>query len=614
MTWRTSLLGCWFVCIVCLSALPGRAEVEVVGDAEAGYRLLVDGEPFFIKGAGGDGDKALLAASGGNSFRTWGIGPDTPARLDRARKHGLQVALGFWLGHERHGFDYSDEAALAEQKERVRRGVLAYRDDPAVLMWVLGNEMEGFDDGGDPRIWHHVQELAAMVKRLDPSRPTMTITAEIGGKRVEMVNRCPDIDIHGINTYAGAASIPRRYREAGGNKPYILTEFGPGGTWEVGRTSFGAAPELTSTQKAEVYRRVWDTAIEAERGKLCLGGYAFLWGHKQEATATWFGMFLADGSKLGAVDAMRRAWSGGDPENRCPVVEPLTFSTSDSVPTGATVRVRLEASDPDGDAIEVEWRLKAETDQYRTGGDEEEPTEAFPDAIVSASQTSAEIRVPDEPGNYRVFAFVRDGRGAAAMANKPLEARARAAHQAVADDDPDAPPKADLPLRIYADGERQTRYIPSGYMGGAEGVEMDFQHADNPRTGDHCLRVAFDGTGNWAGVVWQSPADDWGDKPGGYNLKGATKLTFWARGEKGGEKIKFGYGVIGRDKRFYDTAKGETEVTLGTEWQKVTLDLRNRDLSRIKTGFMWVADAPVTFYLDEIAYVEKTDHGDEPDA
>jgi hypothetical protein len=49
----------------------------------------------------------------------------------------------------------------------------------------------------------------------------------------------------------------------------------------------------------------------------------------------------------------------------------------------------------------------------------------------------------------------------------------------------------------------------------------------------------------WGGVVWQHPANDWGDANGGFNLTGAKKLTFWARGEKGGEKVSFEFGLLG---------------------------------------------------------------------
>jgi hypothetical protein len=51
------------------------------------------------------------------------------------------------------------------------------------------------------------------------------------------------------------------------------------------------------------------------------------------------------------------------------------------------------------------------------------------------------------------------------------------------------------------------------------------------------------------GVVWQSPAGDWGEKPGGWNLTGAKRLVFKARGAKGGETLGFQFGLLGKDKR-----------------------------------------------------------------
>src|SRR6516165_2880256 len=75
--------------------------VKVVKTA-AGWRLLRGGEPYFIKGAGGDGSKAELARAGGNSIRTWSVDGDTPRVLDEARRLGLTVTLGIWLGHREH--------------------------------------------------------------------------------------------------------------------------------------------------------------------------------------------------------------------------------------------------------------------------------------------------------------------------------------------------------------------------------------------------------------------------------------------------------------------------------------------------------------------------------
>ena len=143
---------------------------------EQGWQLLRGGEPYFIRGAGGDGSLEQLAAAGANSVRTWGA-DDIDARLDAAHALGLSVTVGIWLGHERHGFDYNDKTQVHEQLERARQTVLRYKDHPAVLLWGIGNEMEGFGSGDNPAIWTAVNDIAAMVKKLDPFHPTMTVTA-----------------------------------------------------------------------------------------------------------------------------------------------------------------------------------------------------------------------------------------------------------------------------------------------------------------------------------------------------------------------------------------------------------------------------------------------------
>ena len=137
--------------------------VRVVESPTGQWQLLRAGRPYFIQGAGGNGPRDMLAAAGANTFRTWGVGPDLGQQLDLAQRLGLTVVVGHWLGHPRHGFDYEDPEALAEQAARVRRDVLAYKDHPAVLLWGVGNEMEGFAEGDNPAVWSHVQALAAMI-------------------------------------------------------------------------------------------------------------------------------------------------------------------------------------------------------------------------------------------------------------------------------------------------------------------------------------------------------------------------------------------------------------------------------------------------------------------
>jgi hypothetical protein len=111
--------------------------------------------------------------------------------------------------------------------------------------------MEG--DGSDPNVWKAVEEIARMVKQVDPNHPTLTVIAELGAEGIkakQVKALCPDIDILGINSYGGALSLPTRLKASGWTKPYMVTEFGPNGPWEVGKTSWGAPLEPTSTEKA----------------------------------------------------------------------------------------------------------------------------------------------------------------------------------------------------------------------------------------------------------------------------------------------------------------------------------------------------------------------------
>ncbi len=606
-------------CVLVTAAIAFSSQAQAIPvelkQTDDGWQLLRDGKPYDIKGAGGDWHQAkdkgqnyleLLVAAGGNSIRTWGVGDETKEVLDLAHELGLTVTVGLWLGHERHGFDYTDLDQVAEQKQQVRDAVLAFKDHPAVLAWGIGNEMEGYEAGDNAAIWSHVESVAAMVKRLDPNHPTMTVIAEIGGRKLESIHKlCPSIDIVGINTYAGAASIPDRYAKSEIIKPYIVTEFGPAGQWEVGANAFGAPVEQTSTEKAPVYAKVYN-ALKADRGN-CLGSYAFLWGSKVEATMTWFGMYLPDGSKLAAVDAMTEAWSGKLPDDLCPKIHSIEVKGDYEAKPGAEVMITLDAVDPEGKALEVEWALYAESTLYFTGGDKMETPPSFPDMIASASNTSCAATLPDKKGIYRVYAVVKDPAGNAAVANIPLSAGQ--APKAAA---PGMTPgqKIEFPVAVFVEGGQKVPWIPAGYMGNTGAIKMDQGWVKNPQDGVSCIKVTYVAADEWAGVVWQDPINDWGDIAGGYDLRGAKALEFWARGDSGGEVVEFGFGVLGSDKKYADSGTGSLKgVRLTDDWRKYRIELGDDiDLQRIKTGFYWTVAGqgkPVAFYLDNIRYVDE---------
>ena len=557
--------------------------------------MLRAGRPYRIRGAGGERSLAALKAAGGNSTRTWGA-DNIDKILDEAHRLGMTVTVGIWLGHERHGFDYTNADQVAEQYETAKQAILRYRNHPALLMWGVGNEMEGFKEGDNAAIWSAVNNIAALAKKLDPNHPTMTVLAEIGGQRVKNIHRlCPDVDIVGVNAYGRVRSLGARYEALGGTKPYVVTETGPAGAWEVKKTAWGAPHEATSTEKAAAYAAAY-TAIENDPKSL--GSYMFLWDHKREATATWFGMFLPDGRKTPAVDAMTKAWSGKPPKNRAPDIIQIGIKTPPQVAPGKTVRAYVLARDWDGDKLTYRWVLEPEEKKYNTGGDRQPEPDAINGAITKNGRKEVRVRMPKTPGAYRLYAYVYDSAQSGAVATIPLFVTSELTKTAGR--------RGKLPFVVYDEASSASRYIPSGYMGDHANIRVDGNHQTNPYSGKTCMKVTYPSPTGWAGVAWQHPANDWGDRPGGFDLTGAQTLSFWARGSQGGEVLKFGYGLLGPDKPFGDSAKDELDdVVLSPEWKQYRVDLKDKDLRRIKTGFFWVLAGqgrPIEFYLDDIRY------------
>ena len=56
---------------------------------------------------------------------------------------------------------------------------------------------------------------------------------------------------------------------------------------------------------------------------MCIGSYVFLWGQKQETTATWYGLFTNKGQKTEVLDYVSKSWTGKWPTNRAPSLDSI---------------------------------------------------------------------------------------------------------------------------------------------------------------------------------------------------------------------------------------------------------------------------------------------------
>ena len=574
------------------------------------WQLIRAGKPYFIKGAGGTASPELLKQLGGNSIRTWGA-DDLAAQLDEAERLGLSVTVGIWLNHENDKFNYNNADNVADLYERARTAILKYKDHPAVLMWGVGNEMEG-ESGDNAAVWAAVEHIAAMAKQLDPNHPTMTVIAELGGNKVKNIHRlCPAIDVVGINSYGGAPSVPHRYAAAGGTKPFVLTEYGPIGPWEGGHTFYKAPIEPNSSEKAAMYDSAYAKGISAAPGA-CLGGYAFLWGHKQETTKTWFGMILPDGSITAAAAVVSQHWTGHPLAAMPPEISAIKLAEGDERRPGEITHASVIVKSGTQPA-RLTWELHAESVIRGEGGSYEPATEQFSDAVAGQGNSDVTVTLPKKSGIYRLYVAARNADHGAATANVPIlvaaapEEHAAPGDEAAHDTAAAGPKTAGLkrPVVLYADNIAASGYVPSGWMGNTKAIALNPASNIDPHSGATCMECQYVAADQFGGVVWQSPANNWGDQAGGRDLTGANRLHFWARGAKGGEKVEFKFGVIREQQKFKDSASGEIAVTLTEKWKEYQIDLAGKDLSQILTGFCWVtAGRPeaTTFYLDDIAF------------
>jgi len=408
-------------------AAPVRTEIAQV---EGQYTFLRDGVPYQIKGAGiATDDLSILdlqgfADSGGNSFRTWGT-ENAQAVLDRAHALGLTVALCLGVGRERQGFDYDDRQAVKAQFERLREEVVRYRNHPALLAWIIGNELNL--EHTNPRVYDAVNDLSKMIHELDPNHPTTSTLAGFGRAQAELINaRAPDLDFVSIQLYGDLVNLPKYLRRSNFERPYMVTEWGAIGHWEMPATFWRAPVEQHSTEKAATYRKMHRQVITYD-SPYNLGSYVFFWGQKQERTPTWYGMFLPTGEGTEVVDFMQAQWQGGMADNLAPQIESMRLYNRKAyanvqLKAGKTYTARVNARDPDGDELSFRWEVRPESRSNASGGDRE----SVPPLLGGILQQSngAEVQLTAPPlGAYRLFVYVYDGRGKGAHANIPFISR-----------------------------------------------------------------------------------------------------------------------------------------------------------------------------------------------
>ncbi|MBD3342747.1 MAG: hypothetical protein GF353_26860 [Candidatus Lokiarchaeota archaeon] len=155
-------------------------------------------------------------------------------------------------------------------------------------------------------------------------------------------------------------------------------------------------------------------------------------------------------------------------------------------------------------------------------------------------------------------------------------------------------------------------FYPSGFMGDIGDIILNDNFTNTVHTGRSCIQIQYSAkmshNKGWSGIYWQYPDKNWGDSPDARDLTGATRITFWARGQKGGERVEFKTGGI--NGKYKDSMGGPYStgvLNLSTGWEQFTINLKGKDLSHVIGGFCWVASSALNpkgciIYIDDIIF------------
>ncbi|MFH9613721.1 discoidin domain-containing protein [Streptomyces pratensis] len=403
-------------------AAQAAGSVVKVEGSQGAWRLTVDGSPYTVKGltwgpAVSDAGRYMpdVRSMGVNTIRTWGTDATTKPLLDSAAEHGIKVVAGFWLqpgGGPGSGgcVNYlTDTEYKNTMLAEFPKWVETYKDHPGVLMWNVGNEsVLGLQNcySGDALEQQRdayttfVNDITKRIHAVDANHPVTSTDAWTGAWPYYKKN-APDLDLYAVNSYGAVCDIRATWEDGGFDKPYIVTEGGPAGEWEVPDDANGVPDEPADTAKAAGYERAWQ-CVTGHAG-VALGATLFHYGTEYDFGGVWFNLLPAGQKRLSyyAVKEAYGADTSGD--NTPPVITGLTVDDASAVQAGKPFTMKASVSDPDADPL---------THQVLFGSKYVDDSGQLVDArFTDKGNGTFEVTAPDRLGVWKVYLKSSDGKG-----------------------------------------------------------------------------------------------------------------------------------------------------------------------------------------------------------
>jgi hypothetical protein len=313
-------------------------KVYIKKSKDGRYQLIAENRPYLVKGAcynpipiGSNHeydwwqdphkpwmtDGKLMQAMGLNTIRIYQTGENAESVRQVIRdlydNYHIRVILGNWLGFWEYPCPFYGDKNFQERiKKEVLDMVRLYKDEPGVLMWILGNEnnyscigtvnpwsTEEIDKEPDPQkqkqmrakiYYSFVNELAREIHGLDPLHPVALGNGELIG--LDSANQeCPDIDAVACIIYRGKTfgnlfkSLKMTF-----DRPVLLSEFGADSyDAYVKKEDQNMQAFFLESQWRQIYENVSDNK---EGVGNCIGGAMFEWSdewwkHNQNDRDSW---------------------------------------------------------------------------------------------------------------------------------------------------------------------------------------------------------------------------------------------------------------------------------------------------------------------------------------
>ncbi|MFD9451726.1 discoidin domain-containing protein [Streptomyces sp. NPDC059985] len=410
---------------------PAQGAVRVAG-SQGNWQLTVGGQPYTVKGltwgpSFADAPKYMpdVKSMGVNTIRTWGTDASSKPLLDTAAANGVRVINGFWLqpgGGPGSGgcVNYVTDAAYkSNMLTEFAKWVDTYKSHPATLMWNVGNEsvlgLQNCYSGTELEAQRNayttfVNDVAKKIHTIDPDHPVTSTDAWTGAWPYYKRN-APDLDLYSMNSYGDICGVRQDWVDGGYTKPYIITETGPAGEWEVPNDANGIPDQKTDVQTAEGYTTAW-SCITGHQG-VALGATMFHYGIEHDFGGIWFNL-LPDGLKRLSYYAVKKAYTGSTAgDNTPPVISNMVVDKASNAPAGGEFTVRANVSDPQNDPLTYKIFLSG---NYANG--DKRLVEA---QWRSTGNGTFAVTAPEKLGVWKVYIQAEDGRGNAGIETKSVK-------------------------------------------------------------------------------------------------------------------------------------------------------------------------------------------------